>query len=123
MADIRLYPYISSPHGIEVCYSINGGPIRQKRFPAGTSREAIIAALEGHPLAPADHSAEIAAKNAEEKAQRAAAAQPEQTASEDQLKQQDSDKDAKIADKGEGTAFFYTWDGSGSASGVSGGSG
>ena len=98
MADIRLYPYISSPHGIEVCYSINGGPIRQKRFPAGTSREAIIAALEGHPLAPADHSAEIAAKNAEEKAQRAAAAQPEQTASEDQLKQQDSDKDAKIAE-------------------------
>lgn len=98
MADIRIYPYISSPHGIEVCYSINGGPVRQKRFPAGTTREAIIADLDGRPLAPVDRTAEIAAKKAQEKAQRAAAAQPEQTASEDQLKQQDSDKDAKIAE-------------------------
>lgn len=98
MADIRIYPYISSPHGIEVCYSINGGPVRQKRFPAGTTREAIIADLTGHQLAPVDHSAEIAAKKAQEKAQRAAAAQPEQTTSEDQLKQQDSENDAKIAE-------------------------
>ena len=98
MADIRIFPYISSPRGIEVCYSVNGGAIQQKRFPPGTSREAIIADLEGHPLPPVDYSAAIAAKNAAEKAKRAAASQPAQTASEDDLKQQDSDKDAKIAE-------------------------
>lgn len=98
MADIRIFPYISSPRGIEVCYSVNGGAIQQKRFPPGTTREAIIADLEGHPLPPVDHSAAIAAKNAAEKAKRAAASQPAQTASEDDLKQQDSEKDAKIAE-------------------------
>ena len=98
MADIRIFPYISTPRGIEVCYSVNGGEIRQKRFPPGTSRAAIVADLEGHPLPPADHNAEAAVKNAEAKAQRAAASQPAQTASEDDLKQQDSAKDALIAE-------------------------
>ena len=98
MADIRIFPYISTPRGIEVCYSVNGGAIQQKRFPPGTSRAAIIADLEGHPLPPADYNAEAAAKNAEAKSQRAAASQPAQTTSEDDLKQQDSDKDAKIAE-------------------------
>ena len=98
MADIRIFPYISSPRGIEVCYAVNGGPIRQKRFPPGTSRAEIVAVLEGHPLPPADHSAAIAAKNAEAKAQRAAASQPARTASEDDLKQQDSEKDDLIAE-------------------------
>ena len=76
MADIRIFPYISTPRGIEVCFSVNGGAIRQKRFPPGTTRAAIIADLEGHPLPPPDHIAEIAARNAAEKAQRAAASQP-----------------------------------------------
>ena len=98
MADIRIFPYISTPRGIEVCYSVNGGAIQQKRFPPGTSRAEIVADLEGHPLPPADHNAEAAAKNAEAKAQRAAASQPAQTASEDDLKQQDSAKDALIAE-------------------------
>lgn len=98
MADIRIFPYISTPRGIEVCYSVNGGAIQQKRFPPGTSRAAIIADLEGHPLPPADHNAEAAAKNAEAKAQRAAASQPARTASEDDLKQQDSAKDNLIAE-------------------------
>ena len=98
MADIRIFPYISTPRGIEVCYSVNGGAIQQKRFPPGTSRAAIIADLEGHPLPPADYNAEAAAKNAEAKSQRAAVSQPAQTASEDDLKQQDSAKDAMIAE-------------------------
>ena len=98
MADIRIFPYISTPRGIEVCYSVNGGAIQQKRFPPGTSRAAIIADLEGHPLPPADYNAEAAAKNAEAKSQRAAVSQPAQTASEDDLKQQDSAKDALIAE-------------------------
>lgn len=98
MADIKIYPYISSPRGIEVCYSVNGGAIKQKRFPPGTTREAIIADLKGHPLPPVDNSAAIAAKNAEEKAKRAANSQPAQTASEDDLKQQDSEKDNLIAE-------------------------
>lgn len=98
MADIRIFPYISTPRGIEVCYSVNGGAIQQKRFPPGTSRAAIIASLKGHPLPPVDHSAAIAAKNAAEKAKRAANSQPAKTASEDDLKQHDSDKDAKIAE-------------------------
>ena len=85
MADIRIFPYISSPRGIEVCYSVNGGAIQQKRFPPGTTREAIIADLEGHPLPPVDNSTAIAAKKAEEKAHRAAASQPADTASEDDL--------------------------------------
>ena len=98
MTDIRIFPYISSPRGIEVCYSVNGGAIQQKRFPPGTTREAIIADLEGHPLPPVDNSAAIAAKNAAEKANRAKVSQPADTTSEDDLKRQDSDKDAKIAE-------------------------
>ena len=98
MADIRIFPYISTPRGIEVCYSVNGGAIQQKRFPPGTSRAAIIADLEGHPLPPVDRSAAIAAKNAAEKAKRAAASQPAHTTSDDDLKQQDSAKDALIAE-------------------------
>ena len=98
MADIRIFPYISTPRGIEVCYSVNGGAIQQKRFPPGTSRAAIIADLEGHPLPPVDAEKERAAKDAAEKAKRAAVSQPAKTASEDDLKQQDSDKDAKIAE-------------------------
>ena len=98
MSNIKIYPYISTPRGIEVCYSRNNGPIQQKRFPPGTSRAAIIAELEGNPLPPEDHSMEIAAKQAAEKAQRAAASQPARTTSEDELKQQDSDKDALISE-------------------------
>jgi len=98
MADIRIFPYISTPRGIEVCYSINGGAIQQKRFPPGTSRAAIVADLEGHPLQPTDHGAETAAKNAEVKAQRAAVSQPAHTATEGDLKQQDFAKDALIAE-------------------------
>jgi len=98
MADIRIFPYISSPRGIEVCYSVNGGAIQQKRFPPGTTREAIIADLEGHPIPTVDAGKERAAKIAAEKAKRAAASQPANTASEDDLKQQDSDKDARIAE-------------------------
>lgn len=98
MADIRIFPYISTPRGIEVCYSVNGGAIRQKHFPPGTSRAAIIADLEGHPLPPVDAGKELAAKKAAEQAHRAASSQPAQTASEDDLKQQDSAKDALIAE-------------------------
>ena len=98
MADIRIFPYISSPRGIEVCYSVNGGAIQQKRFPPGTTREAIIADLEGHPLPPVDNSAAIAAKKAAEKAHRAEVSQPVDTTSEDDLKQQDSAKDNLIAE-------------------------
>ena len=89
MADIRIFPYISTPRGIEVCYSVNGGAIRQKHFPPGTSRAAIIADLEGHPLPPVDAGKELAAKKAAEQAHRAASSQPAQTASEDDLKQQE----------------------------------
>ena len=98
MADIRIFPYISTPRGIEVCYSVNGGAIQQKRFPPGTSRAAIIADLEGHPLPRKDTEKENAARQAEEKAHRAAVSQPAQTASEEDLKQQDSDKDTLIAE-------------------------
>ena len=98
MADIRIFPYISTPRGIEVCYSVNGGAIQQKRFPPGTSRAAIIADLEGHPLPPVDAVKERAARKAAEQAHRAAVSQPAQTASEDDLKQQDSAKDAMIAE-------------------------
>ena len=98
MADIRIFPYISTPGGIEVCYSVNGGEIRQKRFPPGTSRAAIIADLEGHPLPPVDAGKERAARKAAEQAHRAAVSQPARTASEDDLKQQDSAKDALIAE-------------------------
>ena len=98
MADIRIFPYISSPQGIEVCYSVNGGPVQQKRFPPGTTRNAILADLSGRPLPPVDDSAAKAAKVAAEKANRAKNAQPANTASEDDLKQQDANKDDLIAE-------------------------
>lgn len=96
--NIRIFPYISNPRGIEVCYSVNGGRVQQKRFAPGTTREAIIADLEGHPFPPADRAKELAAKEAAEKAERAAVSQPAKTANEDDLKQQDSEKDALITE-------------------------
>ena len=98
MANIRIYPYIATPRGIEVCYTRNGGAIQQKHYPSGTSRAAIIADLEGHPFPPADRAKELAAKEAAEKAERAAVSQPAKTANEDDLKQQDSEKDALITE-------------------------
>ena len=96
--NIRIFPYISNPRGIEVCYSVNGGRVQQKRFAPGTTREAIIAALEGNPIPPADENAIRAAKEAAEKAQRAEVSQPADTTSEDELKEQDSQKDTLIAE-------------------------
>lgn len=96
MDSITLYPYISSPKGIEVCFSRNDGRIEQRRFPAGTSREAILAELQGNPLPPVDLDAIAAAQKAEEQAKRAAASQPVQTTSEDDLKKSDAKQEDKI---------------------------
>ena len=98
MANIRLFPYISSPRGVEVCYTINGGPIQRRKFPAGTTKEQILAALDGNPLPPVDAAKEQAAKDAAEKAKRAAESKPADTATEEDIQQQDANKDDLIAE-------------------------
>ena len=98
MSNIRLFPYISSPRGVEVCYTVNGGPILRRKFPAGTTKEQILAALDGHPIPPADTAKEQAAKDAAEKAKRAAESQPADTATEEDIQQQDAAKEDLIAE-------------------------
>ena len=98
MADITIFPYISSPGGIEVCFSVNGGAIQQRHFPPGTSRAAIIAELDGHPVPKVDVKGVVAAREAEAKALRAETSQPATTTGEDEIRRQDSDKDRRIAE-------------------------
>lgn len=100
MADhIQIFPYMSTPNGITVCYSRNGGAVEQRRFPAGTTREEILASLAGTPPPPKpDLAAEEKARAEEERQKRAAASQAPETKTEEQIKTEDTERDKKILD-------------------------
>lgn len=96
MDKIHLMPFISSPRGIEVCFTRNEGRIEQRRFPSGTTRDAIIAELQGNPLPPVDPDKIAETRESEQKERRAAVSQPVNTASEEDLKKSDAKQEDKI---------------------------
>ena len=96
---VQIFPYISTPNGITVCYSLNHGAVQTRNFPPGTTRAEIIAALTGTPPPPKpDLAAEERARAEEAKRKRAAESQAPNTKTEEELKQQDSERDKKILD-------------------------
>ena len=96
MDKITLFPYAATSGGIVVCFTRNGGKIQERRFPPGTTREAILAELAGTPLALENFAARAAAEMDRERQQRAAASQPVTTPSEAEVKKLDDEHDAEI---------------------------
>lgn len=96
---LQIFPYISTPNGINVCFSINGGPVEQRHFPAGTKSEEIVAILMGDtPPAKPDPEAEARRKSEEERKARAAESQAPDTMTEEELKANDTEREKAILD-------------------------
>ena len=96
---IIIFPYIATPNGINICFSRNGGPVEQRHFPAGTKKDEIMAVLAGNPPPPKpDPAAEEKARKEAEREKRAESSQVPETKTEDELKEQDTERDRSIHD-------------------------
>ena len=93
---LKVYSCVSVPTGCTVCYSVNGGAIQQKVYPSGTPLKEIIADIEGKPIAKPDLKAAELARLEAERQKRAEQAQAPKTATEDDLREQDSERDKTV---------------------------
>ena len=93
---LEIFPFTSTPIGCTVCYQIDGGPIQQRHFRPGITVAEIKAELLGIPLPKPNTEAETSAKLEKERQERAAKSQVPQTSTEEELREQDTERDKSV---------------------------